>query len=215
MTTPHERAALTRKRRTREKAIKAVEKLLRKAKDQTPLPRMEDIAVVADVGAATLYKTFGTRDQLLVEAFKELVLVPLGEEVERLNNVPGLQPVQKLTFYFTALSKASSKGRWRLFQAAHHSRMNLPKLGNEEDEGIDENDTILTTLDRHIQALGPETKYDTFETPLLIALRLFDAISRGGYMLDEAQMAGDAIALIEATQLLVEMRIGKIVRVNA
>jgi AcrR family transcriptional regulator len=215
MTTPHQRAAETKRARTREKAIKAVEKLLRKAKDQMPLPRMEDIAAVADVGAATLYKTFGSRDQLLVEAFKDLVLRPMDEEVERLNKVPDLQPVQKLTFYFIALNKAASKGRWRLFQAANHSRIDIPPQGEEEEQDPDADDLILTTLEKHIESLGPQTQYATFDTRAMIALRLFDMYARGGYMTREDLMANDVVAVIEATQLAVEMRLGKIVRLDA
>lgn len=117
--TPAERAADTKKRRTRARLIEAGDELLRR--ETGAGVRVEDIAAAAGVSAATFYNFFPSKTDLVMSLFEELVLSPLDNEVLTLDQ-SGTSIQARIEWYLKQFDKVAAT-RSGLVRAAMTARL--------------------------------------------------------------------------------------------
>lgn len=84
---PQERAAATKKRRTRERLLAAADKLVRERGIEV---RAEDVAVAAGVSVATFYSVFPSKSDMFTVAFRELVLGDMPDHAGYIDHADAL-----------------------------------------------------------------------------------------------------------------------------
>jgi AcrR family transcriptional regulator len=179
---PQQRSAATKKAKTRSKIVRAVNRVVT---EENWSPRVEDIAAEADVGMATIYKTFGTKGEMFVAAFEDLVLAELSEHVEKL---------------------VSSSASWSARVESYAHQLDLLATRNPGlakvvmiarlTEGHT-TDPVLPAIDAHIQSLVRYQPYDDEPAAMMfgpedrnhyewavgfLTLIMMDTVARGSHL---------------------------------